>query len=771
MIMTTPSTPIASSITPTPTQSAPQLPFTSAHRKETSLTTQRSDPAQLNRESSNASALSVDGSPAATPGASVGRRRKSGGVRGASGGSGDMRKESPEEYLKKLTRTVGKKERAKLLAQKWVAVDEFMTTVRNLAVSQYQFAGLAIDSALRQFLNGFLLPNESQEIDRVLKSFANKYAADNPGLFPDPDEAHGLSFAIVLLNTDQHNPNSKRRMTAQQFINNARPVCPAISPEILEIIHENIRAEPLQYAKDDMDPVNGNLMLMQQKGWRGRIGLNVNLKEVESRKVGGVGGDGEEEGKITSLPSLPSLEPAEDPILLISSSYPAKPIQHHNNSQTQSQINHPTLSSRPMSVASLATAMSIPFTSADINAPSSTTLPRMKRNDTTVSNASTTLTSTAPEHLITAILNPTRDGVLKRKRDVRKGGEKVKEGLRGWRTFWCVLSGSQLVLFRDVDWFLKKRGTPPPALPQPTTASTSNSGLPRRHSIYGEQIISQDFPSNSSSQTLKLPRPSAIHTTDNAITLYDPTYTGRDHVFRFKCGNGEELLFQAKDDDDARGWMDMLNFAATFKTVGVRARKGEKGLKGLAGRGGDVGGEEDRHTESDEIVDAEGRAAVIRMKLTAFENSLTGFEKQLALETTFQQHMRLLRPLTRKAKNLIAESTEEHRVQLRKLKVEVERLRCYKRLLEREVEEEGKWGVEEIDEEEEEEGGDGVLVNEEGIGGETIEVDMKSTVPPLDIQTFTESRTECFKPARSLHDKLFKTGGPPGRRMTSETAK
>ena len=49
----------------------------------------------------------------------MGKRRKSGGVRGASIGSADVRKESPEEYLKKLMRTVGKKERAKLLAQKY----------------------------------------------------------------------------------------------------------------------------------------------------------------------------------------------------------------------------------------------------------------------------------------------------------------------------------------------------------------------------------------------------------------------------------------------------------------------------------------------------------------------------------------------------------------------------------------------------------------------------------------------------------------------------
>ena len=31
-----------------------------------------------------------------------------------------------------------------------------------------------------------------------------------------------LSFAIVMLNTDLHSPNVKRRMTEEQFINNLK---------------------------------------------------------------------------------------------------------------------------------------------------------------------------------------------------------------------------------------------------------------------------------------------------------------------------------------------------------------------------------------------------------------------------------------------------------------------------------------------------------------------------------------------------------------------
>ena len=80
---------------------------------------------------------------------------------------------------------------------------------------------------------GFRLPGEAQKVDRMLVAFSKAYVKDNPndnsnnaGVFSNADAAFILAFALVMLNTDQHNASMKGRqpMTEQQFISNLRGV-------------------------------------------------------------------------------------------------------------------------------------------------------------------------------------------------------------------------------------------------------------------------------------------------------------------------------------------------------------------------------------------------------------------------------------------------------------------------------------------------------------------------------------------------------------------
>ncbi|KAJ3284562.1 hypothetical protein HK104_009870, partial [Borealophlyctis nickersoniae] len=214
----------------------------------------------LRREVSSLSTVSVDG------------RRNQGEVDA-------QRKESPEEYLKKLMCTVGQRERAKLLAKN----DDFHAKVRACALQPFTFKDMSIDIAIRHFLHNFLLPVESQEIDRVLKSFAIKYHEDNPNLFASADDAHTLAFAIVLLNSDQHNPaNTRHKMTCAQFIANCKSCCTSAPPEVLEIIYDNIKHVPLQYAKDDIDPVTGGVLIERYGGWIAKVVGAGEGKSVEA---------------------------------------------------------------------------------------------------------------------------------------------------------------------------------------------------------------------------------------------------------------------------------------------------------------------------------------------------------------------------------------------------------------------------------------------------------------------------------------------------------
>jgi hypothetical protein len=122
--------------------------------------------------------------------------------------------------------------------------------------------GMSFDEAVRQLLTGggFALPGEAQRIERVALAFSTAFFHDNAmeHLPPDPvstardgmpapappepprppvqslgggrvrlcssDIAFVLSYSIIMLNTDAHNPNipPDRKMTLKQFLRNNR---------------------------------------------------------------------------------------------------------------------------------------------------------------------------------------------------------------------------------------------------------------------------------------------------------------------------------------------------------------------------------------------------------------------------------------------------------------------------------------------------------------------------------------------------------------------
>jgi hypothetical protein len=102
-------------------------------------------------------------------------------------------------------------------------------------VRQLDLAGLVIDVALRKYQTYFRFPGEAQKIERLVEVFAEKYFQCNfeCGVHPaligvgsetamTKDEIFILAFAIIMLNTDLHVPNNKRRMTPQQWLKNLR---------------------------------------------------------------------------------------------------------------------------------------------------------------------------------------------------------------------------------------------------------------------------------------------------------------------------------------------------------------------------------------------------------------------------------------------------------------------------------------------------------------------------------------------------------------------
>lgn len=91
-------------------------------------------------------------------------------------------------------------------------------------VQLFDVTNQPIDHALRQFLEAFRLPGEAPVISNILEDFANSWFDSYSGtkVPKDPDAAFILCYAIMQLNTDQHNPTVKDKMTFKQFVKNER---------------------------------------------------------------------------------------------------------------------------------------------------------------------------------------------------------------------------------------------------------------------------------------------------------------------------------------------------------------------------------------------------------------------------------------------------------------------------------------------------------------------------------------------------------------------
>ncbi|KAK4448109.1 hypothetical protein QBC34DRAFT_408165 [Podospora aff. communis PSN243] len=135
------------------------------------------------------------------------------------------------------------------------ALGEFLSKKGNEAIldafmGQMDFTGKRVDEALRVLLETFRLPGESALIERIVSSFSEKYCASSvPEGIADKDAVFILTYGIILLNTDQHNPNFKgrARMTPVDFARNLRGQNGGkdFAPEYLQDIYDAIKSNEI----------------------------------------------------------------------------------------------------------------------------------------------------------------------------------------------------------------------------------------------------------------------------------------------------------------------------------------------------------------------------------------------------------------------------------------------------------------------------------------------------------------------------------------------
>lgn len=112
------------------------------------------------------------------------------------------------------------------------AIGDYISTKKNhevlkFFVKSFEFQQTRIDEALRLFLETFRLPGEAPLISHILEEFSDHWFLSNDSPFANVDAAFTLSYAVIMLNVDQHNTNVKRNsnsMTFEEFKKNLKGV-------------------------------------------------------------------------------------------------------------------------------------------------------------------------------------------------------------------------------------------------------------------------------------------------------------------------------------------------------------------------------------------------------------------------------------------------------------------------------------------------------------------------------------------------------------------
>ncbi|NXA34530.1 PSD1 protein, partial [Eudromia elegans] len=131
--------------------------------------------------------------------------------------------------------------------------NEFSKMVAGEYLKFFVFTGMSLDQALRSFLKELALMGETQERERVLAHFSQRYYECNPNAISSEDGAHTLTCALMLLNTDLHGHNIGKRMSCSDFIGNLEGLNGGsdFPKELLKALYGSIKNEKLQWAIDE----------------------------------------------------------------------------------------------------------------------------------------------------------------------------------------------------------------------------------------------------------------------------------------------------------------------------------------------------------------------------------------------------------------------------------------------------------------------------------------------------------------------------------------
>jgi hypothetical protein len=546
--------------------------------------------------------------------------------------------DTPASYLEKLEAAVPRGSMATILCK---SADEFSKTCLRKYMRGFSYFGDPIDIAVRKMLMEVELPKETQQIDRLLAGFSDRYFECNPGIFVSADETGVVAFSILLLHSDTHNKSNKRKMQKPEYIKNTQG--PAqVSHEVLECFYDNVCYTPFIHFEDE-------------------VALNSHRLTAPKPKK-----------SLIRTKSTENVRGPVDPYNLILDNK----IEVLRPSWKDVIDTEDVYSSMGTAAAFDANDLHTAFARAGVLQ----IVSARSRPDAFLTQA--TITNPAEAQMGLVSIKVAKVGLLWRK------DPKKKKAKRPWQEWGAILTDSKLYFFKDVGWVRK-------LMLQYDDYSKSSTKR-------GTLVFKPPLPSFD---------PDALMSMDDAIALLDSSYKKHKNAFTFIKHGGFEEVFLANDQPEMNDWIAKLNYAAAFRTAGVRMRgmmgapydgpqspitrkdselstnsndnptaKAERPTQNSQSRSND-------HHMAWEIMFY--RRQIMSEKISDAEEKLAATQRELDNLLRNARHLQILLPFQSKTREALILAAGRMSAKLRWTRVEMWRTKCHRDLLKMDLDQEG----------------------------------------------------------------------------------
>ncbi|KAG0140909.1 hypothetical protein CROQUDRAFT_325680 [Cronartium quercuum f. sp. fusiforme G11] len=352
-----------------------------------------------------------------------------------------------------------------------------------------------------------------------MEAFSKRYMACNPKLYGSSDQVYVLAFSIIMLHTDAFNKHNRAKMSRADYVKNTR--MDGIPNEVLEYIYDNVTYTQFIFVDEERDITGNKIDNLDTTGSFFHLGASTS----------------------SNTPGTGSLreKARADPYTLI-----ARGLTHELRPDIEALIP----SRNPFSFTGtvpyfdssrLRRAFGGAVTIQIVNGPTAKPSSALARLTPELPNE-----PMVDEHVFTN-LRAVKVGLAYRKDE---GDGLMKNVTRKWREWCVVLTGSQLLFMKDT------------TLAEELQLSFLAASRRNTESSDDQLVV-----------RITGLKPDSVFSLEDGIALMDVTYTRRPNTFRLILAKDEQqYLMEVPDEIEMNAWITHINYAATFKSVGVPFR-------------------------------------------------------------------------------------------------------------------------------------------------------------------------------------------------------